>query len=116
MTSTLCLRLAAISAFLVVALGAFGAHSLKAVFIEHQTQEVWNKAVLYHMFHTLGLLVLAMRPAIPKGAVIFFLLGICLFSGSLYVLAATNVRWMGAITPLGGVSFLIGWVLVYLYP
>lgn len=116
MSATLCLRLATVSGFLVVALGAFGAHGLKGLLAEYQTQEIWQKAVLYHMFHTLVVFILATRPVPPKGAVIFFLLGICLFSGSLYVLAASNVRWLGAITPIGGVSFLVGWLLVFIYP
>jgi uncharacterized membrane protein YgdD (TMEM256/DUF423 family) len=116
MTPAVCFRLAAASGILVVALGAFGAHSLKPLLIEHQTVEVWEKAVLYHMFHTLALLVLASRPAIPKGSVVSFILGICLFSGSLYLLAATNVRWLGAITPLGGIGFLIGWIWMFFLP
>lgn len=116
MSATLCLRLATLSGFLVVALGAFGAHGLKEILAAHQTQAIWEKAVLYHMFHTLAVLFLATRPVPPKGAVIFFLLGICLFSGSLYLLAASNVRWLGAITPIGGASFLVGWVLVFIYP
>ena len=116
MTPTLCLRLAALSGFLAVALGAFGAHSLKALLAEHQTVAIWEKAVLYHIFHTLALLCLASRPTVPKGAVVSFLVGICLFSGSLYVLAATNARWLGAITPLGGLGFLAGWVWIFLYP
>ena len=116
MTPALCLRLAALSGFLAVALGAFGAHGLKALLAEQQTVAIWEKAVLYHMFHTLVLLCLASRPTVPKGAVVSFLVGICLFSGSLYVLAVTNVRWLGAITPLGGLSFLAGWVWIFLYP
>jgi uncharacterized membrane protein YgdD (TMEM256/DUF423 family) len=116
MTPALCLRLAAVSGFLVVALGAFGAHSLKGILTQHHTVDIWEKAVLYHMFHTLALLFLALRPAVPKGAAVSFLVGILLFSGSLYLLAALNVRWLGAITPLGGVAFLIGWVLVFLQP
>jgi uncharacterized membrane protein YgdD (TMEM256/DUF423 family) len=114
MTSALCLRLAALSGLLAVALGAFGAHSLKALLAEHQTVAIWEKAVLYHMFHTLALLCLAARPSVPKGAVMSFLVGICLFSGSLYVLAATNARWLGAITPLGGLGFVAGWVWLFL--
>jgi uncharacterized membrane protein YgdD (TMEM256/DUF423 family) len=113
MTSALCLRLAAVSGFLAVALGAFGAHSLKPVLLQHQTLEIWEKAVLYHFFHTLALLFLAAWPTVPKGAAFGFLVGICVFSGSLCVLAATNTRWLGAVTPLGGVSFLIGWVSVF---
>jgi len=114
MTPTLCLRLAAVSGFLAVALGAFGAHSLKPLLMQHQTVDIWEKAVFYHTFHTLVLLFLATRSTVPKVAVVGILLGIALFSGSLYLLAATNMRWLGAITPLGGVSFLIGWVWIFL--
>lgn len=109
MTSVWCLRLAAASGFLVVALGAFGAHSLKPLLEAHQTLSIWEKAVLYHALHTLVLLILALQPGIATGAVVSFLCGILLFSGSLYLLAVTNIRWLGAITPLGGVSFLVGW-------
>jgi uncharacterized membrane protein YgdD (TMEM256/DUF423 family) len=113
MTPALCLRLAAVSGFLAVALGAFGAHSLKPVLLANQTVDIWEKAVLYHIFHTLALLFLASRPVVSRWAVVSFLLGICLFSGSLYLLAATNVRWLGAITPLGGMAFLAGWGWIF---
>lgn len=116
MTSTLCLRIAAVSGFLTVALGAFGAHGLKALLTEYDTVDIWDKAVLYQMFHTLALLVLALRPTVNAGAAIGFLIGICVFSGSLYVLALTNLRWLGAITPLGGLAFLIGWILLFWRP
>src|SRR4030095_7957296 len=102
MTSTWCLRLAAVSGFLVVALGAFGAHSLKPLLQTHQTLEIWEKAVMYHALQTLVLLGLAAQPGIAMGMVVSFLCGIVLFSGSLYLLALTNQRSLGAITPLGG--------------
>lgn len=110
MTSAVCIRLAAISGFLAVALGAFGAHALKPLLEQHQRVDTWETAVLYQIFHSLALLFLASRSPVPKGAVVCFIVGICLFSGSLYILAVSNVRWLGAITPLGGVGFLIGWV------
>jgi uncharacterized membrane protein YgdD (TMEM256/DUF423 family) len=113
MTSAWCIRLAALSGFLVVALGAFGAHSLKPLLQSHQTLEIWEKAVLYHALHTLVLLGLAAQPSIALGAVLSFIWGIVVFSGSLYVLAVTNVRWLGAITPLGGVGFLVGWAWLF---
>ncbi len=113
MTSAWCLRLAAVSGFLVVALGAFGAHGLKPILQTHQTLEIWEKAVLYHALHTLVLLALVAQPSIAMGAVVSFLCGIVLFSGSLYLLALTNLRWLGAITPLGGVGFLLGWVWLW---
>jgi uncharacterized membrane protein YgdD (TMEM256/DUF423 family) len=113
MTSAWCLRLAAGSGFLVVALGAFGAHALRSALQVHQTLEIWEKAVLYHAVHTFALLALARQPVIARGTVISFVCGILLFSGSLYLLAVTNMRWLGAITPLGGVSLLIGWVWLF---
>lgn len=113
MTSAWCLRLAAVSGFLVVALGAFGAHSLKGILQTHQTVAIWEKAVLYHALHTVALLALAMQPQVARGAVIGFVCGIVLFSGSLYLLAATNTRWLGAVTPLGGLGFLLGWAWLF---
>src|SRR5262249_705579 len=109
MTSAWCLRLAAASGFLVVALGAFGAHSLKPLLQTHQTLEIWGEAFMYDDLDTLVLLSLAAQPGIAMGVVVSFLCGIVLFSGSLYVMALTNLRWLGAVTPLGGVSFLVGW-------
>jgi len=116
MTSAVCLRIAAVSGFLVVALGAFGAHGLKDILVKHGTLDVWEKAVLYQMFHTLALLLLASRPNVKAGVAVCFLLGMIIFCGSLYGLAITNLRWLGAITPLGGVGFLIGWAWLLLRP
>ena len=70
---------------------------------------VWEKAVLYHFLHALALLVLALHGIGSRAPALLFLAGIILFSGSLYLLALTNVRWLGAITPLGGLCFLAGW-------
>jgi uncharacterized membrane protein YgdD (TMEM256/DUF423 family) len=113
MTSAWCLRLAAVCGFLVVALGAFGAHSLKPLLQAHQTLDIWEKAVMYHALHTLVLLGLAAQPSIAMGAVVSFIGGMLLFSGSLYLMAVTNLRWLGAITPVGGVSFLLGWAWLF---
>lgn len=109
MTNTLAIRIAAILGFLAVALGAFGAHGLKDLLIQNNTVAIWEKAVLYHFIHVVMLFVLAQRQPVPMGPWIGFLLGIIFFSGSLYLLAVTNMRWLGAITPIGGVSFLLGW-------
>lgn len=103
-------RLGAALCFLAVALGAFGAHALKATLATHGMTEVWNKAVLYHFIHGLSLLILGALPSGQRVAAIFFTVGIVLFSGSLYFLALTNVKWLGAITPFGGLCFLAGWV------
>jgi uncharacterized membrane protein YgdD (TMEM256/DUF423 family) len=109
MTNTLATRVAAVLGFLAVALGAFGAHGLKATLTQHGTTEVWEKAVLYHFIHTVMLFVLAQRRPVLTGVWLSFFVGIMVFSGSLYLLAVTNVKWLGAITPFGGLSFLVGW-------
>ena len=107
------LLLAAIFGFLSVALGAFGAHSLKNVLNEYG-KSIYEKAVLYQMFHSMALLAVGVLQHLFKGisfspAGLGFLIGILLFSGSLYLLAITGLRWLGAITPIGGIAFLFGW-------
>lgn len=110
-------RLAALLCFLAVGLGAFGAHALKETLGAHATTEVWKTAVFYHFVHALALLVLAAVPGASRAVTGLFLAGIVLFSGSLYFLALTNIRWLGAITPLGGLCFLAGWAwLVFSVP
>jgi len=105
--------LAAFFGFLSVALGAFGAHSLKNILDEYG-KSVYEKAVLYQMFHSMALFAVGVLqhlfkeiPFSPAG--FGFLIGILLFSGSLYVLAISGLKWLGAITPIGGVAFLFGW-------
>ena len=107
--SILLFRLAAALCFLAVALGAFGAHALKSMLESHGMLDVWNKAVLYHFIHAIALFTLALFGTGNRGAWWLLFAGIFLFSGSLYVMALTNLRWLGAITPLGGLCFLIGW-------
>lgn len=115
MNSTL-FRIAAGLGFLAVGLGAFGAHALKATLETHDTSEVWKTAVLYHFVHALALLVLATLPAVSRAASILFVAGIVIFSGSLYLLALTNLKWLGAITPLGGLCLLAGWICLVIWP
>ena len=110
MTNTLAVRLAAVLGFLAVALGAFGAHGLKETLTQHGTTSIWEKAVLYHFIHAIMLFVLALRRPVPSGPWLSFFVGILIFSGSLYLLAVTNLKWLGAITPFGGLSFLAGWL------
>ncbi|HEU6449094.1 MAG TPA: DUF423 domain-containing protein [Verrucomicrobiae bacterium] len=109
MNSTPASRIAAAMGLLAVGLGAFGAHGLKHLLADNGTTTVWEKAVFYHFIHAVMLFVLAERMVFPKVAWWSFLIGIFFFSGSLYLLAVTNVLWLGAITPVGGVSFLFGW-------
>ena len=116
MRNTTALRIAAVLGMLSVALGAFGAHSLKSLLQQNQTAGVWEKAVFYQFIHTVMLFILASRKPVPKLSWWAFFCGIILFSGSLYVLAVTNVRWLGAITPFGGVSFIVGWVCLAICP
>jgi len=114
--STLLFRIATALCFLAILLGAFGAHGLKTVLQAHEMVGVWEKAVFYHLIHALALLVLALHGASARGPSILLLAGILLFSGSLYVMAVTNVRWLGAITPLGGLCFLAGWAWLFIAP
>ena len=116
MTNGKALLIAALMGFLAVVLGAFGAHSLQRVLQKNGASGVWGTAVLYHLIHTLMLFVLAGRLPLRAGPWWSFFIGIVLFSGSLYLLALTNLKWLGAITPLGGISFLIGWLWLVLHP
>jgi uncharacterized membrane protein YgdD (TMEM256/DUF423 family) len=106
----------AISAFLAVALGAFGAHGLRDR-LTTDMLEVYKTGVTYQMYHALGILLLAgMMERRPHAIGLqragwLFIAGTVLFSGSLYALAISGVKILGAITPLGGLCFLIGWIL-----
>jgi uncharacterized membrane protein YgdD (TMEM256/DUF423 family) len=106
----------AINGFLGVALGAFAAHGLKQR-LEPRLFDIWEVGVRYHMYHALALLAVALLVGrVPAGqlnlAGYAFLVGIILFCGSLYALALTNVRVLGAITPFGGLGFLAGWLIL----
>jgi uncharacterized membrane protein YgdD (TMEM256/DUF423 family) len=106
---------ATINGFLAVALGAFGAHGLEGKLTE-KALNTWGTAVQYQMFHTIALFAtafLAMKAnTTMNGAGWAFLIGIFLFSGSLYIYALTQLKFFAMITPLGGVAFLIGWILL----
>jgi uncharacterized membrane protein YgdD (TMEM256/DUF423 family) len=116
MMPTLLFRIATALCFLAVALGAFGAHALKETIQGHGMSDVWNKAVLYHFIHAIALFVLALFGTANRGAWWLLFAGIFLFSGSLYAMALTNLRWLGAITPLGGLCFLAGWAWLIITP
>jgi uncharacterized membrane protein YgdD (TMEM256/DUF423 family) len=111
------IMLGAINAMLSVALGAFGAHILEGR-LEAYYIDVWGKAVTYQMLHSVGLLVAGILSGkLPHSSLLkwsgwLMFLGIVLFSGSLYVLAVTKISILGAITPFGGVSFVISWLLM----
>lgn len=116
MTNSTGLRVAALLGFLAVALGAFGAHGLKDLLTRNGTAAIWEKAVFYHFIHAVMLFVLAQRSTFHAGPWYSFFIGILIFSGSLYLLALTNIRVLGAITPLGGVSFIVGWLWLAICP
>ena len=116
MSDRLLVILAAINMFIAVAAGAFGAHGLKQI-LDSEMLAIWHTAVTYQMVHALGMFVIALL--IPKfgpillgwaGSAMF--VGIVIFSGSLYALALTGIRMLGAITPIGGLAFLASWGLL----
>ena len=110
------LLLGAANAALAVLLGAFGAHSLKT-HLSADMMAVYQTGLQYHLFHALGLLAVGFAlkqigdSAWLRWSGWLMLAGIVIFSGSLYVLSATGWKWLGAVTPLGGLSFIVAWVL-----
>lgn len=114
--SILLFRIAAALCFLAVALGAFGAHALRSTIDSHGMLDVWNKAVLYHFMHAIALLVLALLGTTNRTSWWLICAGILVFSGSLYIMALTGARWLGAITPLGGLCFIAGWIWLIISP
>jgi len=104
-----------LAAALAVVLGAFGAHALKAR-LGADLLAVWRTAVEYHFYHALALLAVGLlllhfpAESALRWAGLAFAVGLLLFSGSLYVLALSGLRWLGAVTPLGGLAFIAGWL------
>ena len=111
------LVLGALFALLAVMAGAFGAHGLRGV-IDERGLEVFQTAVTYQIYHSLALILVAILPVAGLSrrllgiAAGFFVAGILLFSGSLYLLVLTDLRWIGPVTPVGGIGFMVGWILV----
>lgn len=116
MAANTIIALGAAFAGLGVAFGAFGAHALKDRLTEDMLA-IFHTAVQYQFYHALGLILLGLfvasrgEQATGGGAAWAFTLGILFFSGSLYVLVLTGTKWLGAITPIGGVAFMVGWAL-----
>ena len=118
MTQKLVLLTAAALGGLSVGIGAFGAHALRATLEAGGRLETFETAVKYQFYHTLALLVIGILmyhlPNKQLGyAAVSMVVGIVIFSGSLYVLCLTGVRWWGAVTPLGGVALIVGWGLLF---
>jgi uncharacterized membrane protein YgdD (TMEM256/DUF423 family) len=118
LTDRLFFRLGSISGLIAVAAGAFGAHALRAR-LTPDDLAVFETAARYQMYHALGLLAAAWAVTRWPGPLVhwagwLFAIGTVLFSGSLYALALSGTRWLGAIAPLGGVAFLAGWLCLAL--
>ena len=99
-----------------VGLGAFGAHALRAM-VDASALATWHTAVLYQLLHGLGLLLIAalssqLNPVWQSRSAIFMLAGVLIFSGSLYILVLSGVKWLGAITPIGGVAMILAWLFL----
>ena len=112
------LLIGAMSGCLVVIMGAFGAHALNEL-LDDYGKSIYNKAVLYHMFHSIVILILGLINKIQPKIQLYmagwsFVFGIILFSGSLYIIAITGIKSLGIITPIGGILFIIGWVFLIL--
>jgi len=117
MSKTILMTASAVLALAVI-VGAFGAHGLKS-HLSNEMMQVYKTGVEYHFYHALGLLFIGvLSVSMPSGllnwSAFFLTLGIILFSGSLYVLSISGITWLGAITPLGGLSFIAGWILLFL--
>ncbi len=111
---------AAVSALIAIALGAFGAHGLQAILSEKMLA-VYKTAVTYQMWHALGLGIISqLKPQNPYSKLLswsgyLMIAGTFLFSGSLYLLSLLNLKWLGMITPLGGIAFIVSWLLLAIY-
>ena len=111
------IQLGSLFMFLGVGLGAFGSHLLRLK-LSSENLEIFKTGVFYQFLHAFGLFLIAWLSTQSSDikvqyAGILFMMGIVLFSGSLYILSITEIKWLGAITPLGGLSFLIGWGLLF---
>ena len=107
--------LGSILALSAVLFGAFGAHALRETLSAHDSIQTWETAVRYQMWHALALILLSMislKHPIPKMTGACFVVGTLLFSGSLYGLALDGPKWLGPVTPLGGLCLMIGWLLL----
>ena len=113
------IQMAALLGAAAVGIGAFGAHGLNDLLIETGRAETFETAVKYHFYHTLAIFLIGiLAVAKPEWKQLstsasLMLFGIVVFSGSLYVLSLTGITWLGAITPIGGLAFIAGWVYVF---
>ncbi len=110
MNSQTAFRISAVMGFLAVALGAFGAHGLKATLEVNGQTSNWQTAAHYHLAHAVVMLFVTTLQPFQRAAWWLLFGGVLVFSGTLYTLALANVEWLGAITPAGGIGLLAGWL------
>jgi uncharacterized membrane protein YgdD (TMEM256/DUF423 family) len=114
MSNRLARSLAGMLGFFGLLFGVFGAHGLRTFLESHGTAEYWRTGVLYHLVQAVALLALSGCRPVPRFAFYLILGGVTVFSGSLYALALTNLKWFGVITPVGGLGMLSGWLTLAL--
>lgn len=120
MKSKLFIKIAAVLGMLAVVIGAFGAHGLELLLARYGREATFETAVKYHFYHTLAIFLVGVLVSTGKEnkflnySVYCFLSGILVFSGSLYVLSLTNASWLGAVTPFGGLAFILGWIFLFI--
>ena len=112
------IKVGIIFSLLSVLIGAFGAHGLKEILTKLNTLETFQTAVRYQMFHSIAILLSGILFQIgmleSKLPMLLFVFGIIIFSGSLYILSITGIKWLGAITPIGGLLFIAGWITLFI--
>ena len=112
------IKIGIIFSLLSVIIGAFGAHGLKEILTKLNTLETFQTAVHYQMFHSIAILLSGILFQIgmleSKLPMLLFVFGIIIFSGSLYILSITGIKWLGAITPIGGLLFIAGWITLFI--
>lgn len=111
------LLLGSINALLVILIGAFGAHDLKEK-LTVENMAIFQTAVQYHFYHAIGLILVGLiawhipSSPYPRWSAWLMIMGIVLFSGSLYALSITDIRWLGMISPVGGIAFILAWLML----
>lgn len=112
------IQISGILGALAVGIGAFGAHGLQPILEANGRVATFETAVQYHFYHALAMLGISIwysivpEKKVLKWTMVLFLLGILIFSGSLYILSLSGITWLGAITPIGGVAFIIAWITI----
>jgi len=105
-------KIGCISGALAIILGAFGAHSLEKK-LDAYSLDIWKTGSFYHLVHSILIIICALAQANLSAK--FFLIGIVLFSGGLYIIAVTGFKKLGMVVPIGGISFIVGWIMLFFH-